>query len=258
MNATNSGFAIFFVLLNLFTSSAFALDFYGANVNDKEVPTSYLKVGILGVLPAVSDVTLGSIADKQGLKRGDLIVAINGKNIQKSSELNQFKTNVLIVTFFRNREKMTINLRVAEKVGARIHVPEDNLIAQSEPRSTPALQAQQALNNPREGVHAQEVWPQQKPPTKNAIFTRPIKPTQDQIFFESKKGQVIFSHSIHLKSLNEDQCMLCHRIENPTHEYIQSRLDNHRTAHAFCRGCHQKIANAPTSDCLVCHKQNKR
>lgn len=251
MKVHKLGFALAFALLSIFASSAFALDFYGANITDKEVPSSYLNIGLVGFLPTVSDVSTDSVADKQGFKRGDIIVSINGKNIRKTSELNQLKAEVRTVSMFRNKEKMSIHLHVAGKAGTKALASENKLPLQVVATS----EAQQPANTQREVAQPQEAPPQQKSLSKNAIFSRSIKPVQDQIVFENKKGKVIFSHSIHLKSLSEDQCLLCHRVESPTREYIQSRLDNHRAAHAFCRGCHQKIENAPTSDCLVCHKR---
>ena len=88
------------------------------------------------------------------------------------------------------------------------------------------------------------------------IFTRKINRAQDQLIFPNSKGEVIFSHSKHLKSLKEDQCILCHRIENPTLESIQSRFDNHRVAHQFCKGCHSKLAKGPT-ECHQCHNYKR-
>jgi membrane-associated protease RseP (regulator of RpoE activity) len=254
----NSVVAVTLTMLSLFVSSVFAFDFYGANVTDKEVPSSYMNIGLFGYLPTVSDVTVGSIADKQGIKSGDIIVSINGKPIGKSSELNQFKTDALKVLFFRNKEKISKSFRVAGMSDSNAIAVENKLPVPKVGRQATALQTQQTSNKPKEVTPAQDVSLIQKAESNNNLFTRSIKPTQDQIVFENKKGKVIFSHSIHLNSLNEDQCMLCHRIANPTHEYIQSRLENHRAAHAFCRGCHQKIENAPTSDCLVCHKQKKK
>ena len=88
------------------------------------------------------------------------------------------------------------------------------------------------------------------------IFTRSIHPAQNLLIFPNKKGEVIFSHSIHLESLNGDQCILCHRIKNPTLESIQSRFENHRVAHSFCKGCHRDLGKGPT-ECHQCHNYKK-
>lgn len=88
------------------------------------------------------------------------------------------------------------------------------------------------------------------------IFTRKINRAQDQLVFPNSKGEVIFSHSKHLKSLKEDQCILCHRIENPTLESIQTRFDNHRVAHQFCKNCHRTLVKGPT-ECHQCHNYKR-
>jgi hypothetical protein len=88
------------------------------------------------------------------------------------------------------------------------------------------------------------------------IFTRKIHPAKNLLVFPSAKGEVIFSHSKHLKSLNKEECIRCHRVENPTLESIQSRFENHRVAHNFCKGCHRDLGKGPT-ECHQCHNYKK-
>ena len=88
------------------------------------------------------------------------------------------------------------------------------------------------------------------------IFTRKINPAKDLLVFPNAKGEVIFSHLKHLKSLKQDECIRCHRVENPTLESIQSRFDNHRVAHSFCKGCHRDLGKGPT-ECHQCHNYKK-
>jgi len=88
------------------------------------------------------------------------------------------------------------------------------------------------------------------------IFTRKINPANDILVFPNDKGEVVFSHSKHLKSLNKSECILCHRVENPTLESIQTRFDNHRVAHTFCKGCHRELGKGPT-ECHQCHNYKK-
>jgi len=88
------------------------------------------------------------------------------------------------------------------------------------------------------------------------IFSRPVSPAKDLLVFPSAKGEVVFSHRKHLRSLNQNQCIRCHRIENPTLEQIQSRFENHRVAHSFCKGCHREMGKGPT-ECHECHNYRK-
>jgi hypothetical protein len=88
------------------------------------------------------------------------------------------------------------------------------------------------------------------------IFTRKILPAKNLLIFPNAKGEVVFSHSIHLKSLSKEECIRCHRIEHPTLESIQSRFENHRVAHNFCTGCHRDLGKGPT-ECHQCHNYKK-
>jgi len=88
------------------------------------------------------------------------------------------------------------------------------------------------------------------------FFTRSISPEKDRLIFTSSKGEVIFSHSKHARSLKEHDCILCHRIGNPTLKNIQSRFEDHRVAHYFCKGCHSDMAKGPT-ECHQCHNYKK-
>jgi Cytochrome c7 and related cytochrome c len=88
------------------------------------------------------------------------------------------------------------------------------------------------------------------------ITTRTINPSKDLLIFPNNKGEVIFSHTKHMKGLKEDECISCHRIENPTLENIQSRFENQRLAHSFCKGCHRDQAKGPT-ECHQCHNYRK-
>jgi hypothetical protein len=255
--------------LCLSVTSAFAIDFYGADVTDSDLPSSYLKIGLLGFRPVVASVTLDSPAAKHGFQRGDIIVSINGKDIKSSSELHRFTTDVLSVSIFRNREKMTLTIdrhAIGNAETRQSSVEKQSALQRQVTRgvpvavgnSTPVTPKERAVASRSPVTQTQNMPPRQVLPEKADIFKRPIKPSQDRIIFANKKGEVTFSHSIHLKSLSKEECLLCHRTENPTHESIQSRLDNHRAAHGFCRGCHQKIETAPTTECQVCHNYNKK
>jgi len=93
----------------------------------------------------------------------------------------------------------------------------------------------------------------QTPAPQSDICTRQIKPTQDRIVFMNNKGDVTFTYTLHLRSMDKVQCLLCHQTDNPNPEAIHSRLDDHRTGHGFCRGCHQKSGKGPLNKCRACH-----
>jgi membrane-associated protease RseP (regulator of RpoE activity) len=289
----------FVLLVGLFlpVTSAYAVDFYGADVTDSDVPSSYLKISLFGYRPIVGIVTYDTPAYKLGFQRGDIIFSINGKEIKRASELHQFTTDVLSISIFRCKEKMTLTLdrhankaaqtrqftakkqsatqlQIAHDVPAAVKSPQvklvDLTVASHAPVRREFMKAgpsssrdaaysdklsstQPAPTTPAKGVRTQDVSTRQILPVKGDIFSRPLKPAQDRIVFASKKGEVTFRHSVHMRSMNKEQCMLCHQNENITHESIQSRLDNDRIAHGFCRGCHQNTAKAPTSECRVCH-----
>ena len=88
------------------------------------------------------------------------------------------------------------------------------------------------------------------------FYTRSISPAKDLLVFPNAKGEVIFSHSVHLRSLKENECIRCHRIETPTLKNIQSRFEDHRVAHSFCKGCHREMGKGPT-ECHQCHNYKK-
>lgn len=245
---------------SFFVSDAVANGFHGATVTDRDLPSSYMKIGLFGYRPVISEVPLDSVAAKHGFQRGDIIVSINGKDIKKSSELNQFMSDELSVSIIRNKEKMSVTIiRYVPRVAkAKPIVTERQASLQRvESLNTSGASQSVVVSTPKDAVRAGGTPAYQTIPIIDDIFSRPIKPSQELIVFKNSKGDVAFSHSVHLRSLNKEQCMLCHRTENPTHESVQSRLDNHRSAHSFCKGCHQKIDNAPTSECQVCHRHYK-
>lgn len=63
-----------------------ALDFYGASITDRELPSSFFKIHLYGFRPTVDHVTTDSPAGRFGLKRGDVILSINGKPVAKTAD----------------------------------------------------------------------------------------------------------------------------------------------------------------------------
>lgn len=207
----------FVLLLDLFlsVSSVYALDFYGANVIDSDVPSSYFKIGLYGFRPVIDAISIDSPAAKHGFQRGDIIFSINGRNIKKSAELNQFKTKGLQVSIFRNREKVTLTIdgHANEATQTKPMAAKKQSDMQQGTVLVNTAPMPSVPNSPVKVLRTQDIS-SQKLPAKDDIFKRSIKPAQDQIVFENKKGAVIFSHSIHLRSLNKEQCMLCHLTED--------------------------------------------
>jgi hypothetical protein len=313
--------------LILSASRTFAFDFYGADVSDSDVPSIYFKVGLYGIRPIVNTVAFESIAAKAGLQRGNVILSINGTDVEKSSELSQFTTNVLSVLILSGFEIKVLSFdrlapeasksksiwnfkqsisqnRVVQDVPAyRITDPSvtaGNRASERDGRKSPAADAplpqtslevlardnlssnvslQGQLKKEKQDRTIREVagnlskTEDNKPSdnkvaatlllpgavtTKKDIFSLSIKPAYDKVTFENSKGNVSFRHSIHLKHLSKEQCMACHWTSNPTLEAIKSRLNNNRTAHSLCRGCHQKMDNAPSTECHQCHNSKIR
>jgi S1-C subfamily serine protease len=66
----------------------------------------------------ISEVSDGSAAEEGGLQKGDIIIALDGKNIEKFSEMQEVMVNhnpgdKMVVTYLRDKkkEKVTVTLR---------------------------------------------------------------------------------------------------------------------------------------------------
>lgn len=87
-----------------------AFDFYGASISDKEAPLSYIKYGIKGYHPIINEVVLDTPVSKAGLKKGDVIISVNNRNIQKTTELRSVNGNVINLTVFNGFEQKTVSI----------------------------------------------------------------------------------------------------------------------------------------------------
>ena len=98
------------ILLPLIGGSAFAIDFYGASVTDKDVPSSFMRCGIFGDHPVVGSVASDSPAEKAGFMKGDVIMSINDKDVGRSDGLAKIIENILNVSIFNGSEWKTLTI----------------------------------------------------------------------------------------------------------------------------------------------------
>jgi hypothetical protein len=96
------------ILLPLIGGSAFAIDFYGASVTDKDVPSSFMRCGIYGDHPVVGSVASDSPAEKAGFIKGDVIMSINDKDVGQSDGLVKIIDDILNVSIFNGSEWKTL------------------------------------------------------------------------------------------------------------------------------------------------------
>jgi len=99
------------LLFPLIAGQAFAIEFYGASVTDKDVPSSFMRSGIYGDHPVVGSVASNSPAEKTGFMQGDVIMSINDKDVVRSDELAKIIDDILNVSIFNGSEwkMLTIN-----------------------------------------------------------------------------------------------------------------------------------------------------
>jgi hypothetical protein len=103
-------FVLAFVLLFLATTGH-TLDFYGALVSDRELPSSFFKIHMYGFRPIVDRITSDSPADKFGLRQGDVILSINGKSVARTSDfsaMTEAKNDIRVIRGL-TRKRITVN-----------------------------------------------------------------------------------------------------------------------------------------------------
>ncbi len=93
--------------------TAHAIDFYGASVSDRELPTQFFNIGMYGIRPIVATVAPDSPASKFGLIQGDVIIAINGRSITKTSELTELSGDSPSVGIIRGLKRKRIKVSKA-------------------------------------------------------------------------------------------------------------------------------------------------
>jgi hypothetical protein len=116
-------FSIFiYSVFLLMANAADAFDFYGVTVKDKDAPSIYLKYGIYGYSPIITNISKDSPARRAGFAVGDIIVSINGKKIKKTSDIATFATDILDIRVFNGTEwnNLSINrLAIEAEVATR-------------------------------------------------------------------------------------------------------------------------------------------
>jgi len=108
-------FAVLIFFCSLTTTHAF--DYFGAELSNSELPSSYMKLGIIGSYVHVDKLLHHSPAERQGFQQGDYLIAVNGTDIQKVADLLSVTTEELRITVLRGYKRKTIrfNLLMAKQ-----------------------------------------------------------------------------------------------------------------------------------------------
>lgn len=105
----------------IFSATAFAdlLSDVGLLVADRDTPTSAWRVGIQGVRPTIKEVLYDSQAELLGLKSGDVILAVGGKNVDKTAELRAMPQLQLPIVVLRGLERLTLPHNRSDKLAKK-------------------------------------------------------------------------------------------------------------------------------------------
>lgn len=104
-----------------------AFDFYGIPIADKEVPSSLMRVGIIGIHPILGEVPYDSLAGKSGFKTNDIVLSINGKEVKSVSEISSFNADILLVTVHSLNERRTLSVKNSDAV-TKSEQPDDKAL----------------------------------------------------------------------------------------------------------------------------------
>lgn len=150
-------FSFVLALVSLFlATTGHALDFYGATITDRELPTRFFKLDLYGIRPIVDHVTADSPADRFGLKQGDLILSINGKSVVKTSDLSTMTKEKNDIRIIRGvaRKRITVTRATIEAVRHAAHKAQETTPKNSTPSSSdnsPAIRLDDAALEKRFG-----------------------------------------------------------------------------------------------------------
>lgn len=99
-------------------NEAQAADLFGATFVDREAPSVALRIGLTGLRPTVSDVGHGSVAERSGLRKGDLILELGKTPVNRTSELLAQLEKAPSITVLRNTERLTLSLTHLKNAGS--------------------------------------------------------------------------------------------------------------------------------------------
>jgi hypothetical protein len=92
------------------TGNVWAFEFFGATVSDMEVPSAYMRWGMIGSRPIVTSVLPNSPAELAGFGRGNIILSVNGTTVGSAADLGRFSADRLAVLVFSGDNQITLTL----------------------------------------------------------------------------------------------------------------------------------------------------
>lgn len=119
----------------LIANTVHALDFYGANISDRDVPSSFMKVGIYGIRPTITDISYDTFAEKAGFKMGDIILSINDKQTKRASDFNLVTADILNVLVVRGNERKILSVNrfaIETAKAARIEIEREATVSRQQ------------------------------------------------------------------------------------------------------------------------------
>lgn len=114
----------------------------GLFVADKDSTSVAWKAGIYGARPTISGVVSGSAAEQAGLKSGDVILSVGGKQVASTAELRAMAQMPLPVVVLRGMQRITIGDEFATATTTSpIHTPKT-----LEPPTNPILRIETSMH----------------------------------------------------------------------------------------------------------------
>ena len=98
------------VLVLVVSSIAFAHDFLGATVDDRDTPSDAFSAGIVGFRPIFHTVPSDSPAAIAGFQHGDIIMEVNGNKVKTTSDLGKYTSDTMSIIVVRGRSRKTLTI----------------------------------------------------------------------------------------------------------------------------------------------------